>query len=116
MSAVRRFAVAGLDGAARRNRRAGGMTGGSLDGAKSPVQAGYVTRGGRMLEDEAYRCLWNLPENIPDRDDPGRSGRNTVGRMRLGLKRYRLTAPAAAAAVASPGPTTSSQGARAETP
>jgi SRSO17 transposase len=31
MSAVRRFAVAGLDGAARRNRRAGGMTAGALD-------------------------------------------------------------------------------------
>ena len=31
MSAVRRFAVAGLDGAARRNRRAGGMAAGALD-------------------------------------------------------------------------------------
>ena len=31
MSAVRRFAVAGLDEAARRNRRAGGMTAGALD-------------------------------------------------------------------------------------
>ncbi len=31
MSAVRRFAVAGLDGAARRNRRAGGMRAGVLD-------------------------------------------------------------------------------------
>ena len=31
MSVVRRFAAAGLDGAARRNRRAGGMTAGTLD-------------------------------------------------------------------------------------
>ena len=31
MSVVRRFAVAGLDGAARRNRRAGGMRVGTLD-------------------------------------------------------------------------------------
>jgi oleate hydratase len=38
---------------------------GSLDGAASPVQAGYVTRGGRMLEEEAYRCLWNLLESVP---------------------------------------------------
>jgi oleate hydratase len=50
------------------------VPGGSLDGAESPVQPGYVTRGGRMLEDEAYRCLWNLLESIPDRDDPGKSG------------------------------------------
>ncbi len=31
MTVVRRFAVAGLDGAARRNRMAGGMTAGALD-------------------------------------------------------------------------------------
>ena len=37
-----------------------GLAGGSLDGALSPVQAGYVTRGGRMLEEEAYQTLWNL--------------------------------------------------------
>ena len=54
------------------------MPGGSLDGAESPVQAGYVTRGGRMLEEEAYRCLWNLLETIPDRDDPSKSARQGI--------------------------------------
>jgi myosin-crossreactive antigen len=54
------------------------VPGGSLDGAESPVQAGYVTRGGRMLEEEAYRCLWNLLETIPDRDDPSKSARQGI--------------------------------------
>ena len=54
------------------------VPGGSLDGAVSPVQPGYVTRGGRMLEDEAYRCLWNLLESIPDRDDTTRSARQVI--------------------------------------
>jgi oleate hydratase len=54
------------------------VPGGSLDGAESPVGAGYVTRGGRMLEDEAYRCLWNLLETIPDRDDPSKSARQGI--------------------------------------
>ncbi|MGO9027943.1 MAG: oleate hydratase [Acidimicrobiales bacterium] len=54
------------------------VEGGSLDGAVSPVRAGYVTRGGRMLEDEAFRCLWNLLESIPDRDDPSRSAREVI--------------------------------------
>ncbi|MCI4679625.1 oleate hydratase [Rhodoblastus acidophilus] len=42
-----------------------GLVGGAMDGARSPVQDGYVTRGGRMLEYEAYRCLWNLLDSIP---------------------------------------------------
>jgi oleate hydratase len=54
------------------------VPGGSLDGAESPTGAGYVTRGGRMLEDEAYRCLWDLLESIPDRDDPGKSARQGI--------------------------------------
>ena len=47
-----------------------GIEGGSLDGAKSPVQIGYVTRGGRMLEEEAYQTLWNLLDSIPSLEDP----------------------------------------------
>ncbi|MEP6546054.1 MAG: oleate hydratase [Gammaproteobacteria bacterium] len=47
-----------------------GLAGGALDGALSPVQAGYVTRGGRMLEEEAYQCLWNLMASIPSLEDP----------------------------------------------
>jgi len=45
--------------------------GGSLDGARSPVVAGgWVTRGGRMLEEEAYRTTWDLFSAIPSLEDP----------------------------------------------
>jgi SRSO17 transposase len=44
MSAVRRFAAAGLDGAARRNRRAGGMAAGVLD-ETGQEKAGSSTAG-----------------------------------------------------------------------
>lgn len=47
------------------------IEGGSLDGARSPaVTDGWVTRGGRMLEEEAYRCTWNLFESIPSLENP----------------------------------------------
>jgi oleate hydratase len=52
-----------------------GLEGGALDGGLSPVQAGYVTRGGRMLEEEAYQTLWNLLESIPSLEDPNISVR-----------------------------------------
>ncbi len=45
------------------------LAGGALDGSGNPVK-GYVTRGGRMLEEEVYVCLWNLLANIPSLDDP----------------------------------------------
>jgi oleate hydratase len=55
-----------------------GLAGGSLDGATSPVQAGYGTRGGRMLEDEAYQTLWNLLDSIPSLENPGTTVRQEV--------------------------------------
>jgi len=55
-----------------------GLAGGALDGAHSPVQPGYVTRGGRMLEEEAYQTLWNLLESIPSLDDPTISARQDI--------------------------------------
>lgn len=55
------------------------VEGGSLDGAKAPNQAhAWVTRGGRMLEDEAYLCTWDLFESIPSLGDPGRSVRQEI--------------------------------------
>lgn len=54
------------------------IPGGSLDGAESPIQPGYVTRGGRMLEDEAYRCTWNLLESIPSLEDPEVNARQEI--------------------------------------
>ncbi|MER7180791.1 oleate hydratase [Streptomyces hyaluromycini] len=44
------------------------VAGGSMDGRGAPT--GYVTRGGRMLEEEAYTCLWNLLGTIPTLTDP----------------------------------------------
>lgn len=55
-----------------------GMPGGSLDGGAAPnTQAPqtWVTRGGRMLTDETYLCLWDLFESIPSLEDPNLSVR-----------------------------------------
>ncbi|WP_405884613.1 oleate hydratase [Streptomyces sp. NBC_01136] len=52
------------------------VAGGSLDG--SGESAGYVTRGGRMLEEEAYTCLWNLLETIPTLTDETVSVRQEI--------------------------------------
>ncbi|MHC5539023.1 oleate hydratase [Singulisphaera rosea] len=55
------------------------IEGGSLDGAPAPNQAhAWVTRGGRMLEDEAYLCTWDLFESIPSLKDPRRSVRQEI--------------------------------------
>jgi oleate hydratase len=54
------------------------LEGGSLDGARSPVQEGYVSRGGRELEEEAYQTLWNLLESIPSLEDPTVSVRQEI--------------------------------------
>ncbi|MEU5793936.1 oleate hydratase [Streptomyces sp. NPDC047813] len=52
------------------------VAGGSMDGGGEP--AGYVTRGGRMLEEEAYTCLWDLLETIPTLDDETVSVRQEI--------------------------------------
>jgi oleate hydratase len=52
------------------------LPGGSMDGRGEP--GGYVTRGGRMLEDEAYTCLWNLLETIPTLTDETKSVRQEI--------------------------------------
>ena len=46
------------------------VEGGALDGAQSPIQHGYVSRGGRELEEEAYQTLWNLLDSIPSLENP----------------------------------------------
>lgn len=45
------------------------VAGGALDGAGDPIR-GYVSRGGRMLTEETYVCLWNVLDSIPSIDDP----------------------------------------------
>lgn len=55
------------------------IQGGSMDGAPSPAQRdGWVTRGGRMLEEEAYQCTWDLFSGIPSLDSPGLSVREEI--------------------------------------
>ncbi|MFJ6134744.1 oleate hydratase [Kitasatospora sp. NPDC092286] len=55
------------------------IAGGALDGATAPVpERGYVSRGGRMLEDEAYVCLWDLLESIPTLTDPETTVREEI--------------------------------------
>ncbi|MCW2889927.1 MAG: oleate hydratase [Streptosporangiaceae bacterium] len=48
------------------------VAGGALDGSGDP-EHGYVTRGGRMFEEEAYGCLCDLLETIPTLTDPATS-------------------------------------------
>jgi oleate hydratase len=56
-----------------------GLTGGSMDGAPSPTSPdAFVTRGGRMLEDKAYRCTWDLFASIPSLEDPEVSVRQEI--------------------------------------
>jgi len=48
------------------------VAGGALDGSGDPVQ-GYVTRGGRMLTEETYVCLWNVLQSVPSIEEAGKS-------------------------------------------
>jgi oleate hydratase len=45
------------------------VAGGALDGSGN-ADKGYVSRGGRMLTEETYVCLWNLLDSIPSLDNP----------------------------------------------
>ncbi len=53
------------------------VLGGSNDGAGDERQ-GYVIRGGRMLNDEAYENTWDLLSSIPSLDHPGQSVRDEI--------------------------------------
>ena len=64
------------------------VEGGSLDGARSPSADGYVTRGGRMLEDEAYVCLWNLLESIPSVGNPELTVRQEIAQFNREVPTY----------------------------
>ena len=47
------------------------VSGGSMDGGHTPHAAqAWVTRGGRMLTDETYLCLWDLFSSIPSLENP----------------------------------------------
>ncbi len=53
------------------------ITGGSCDGTGSP-EKGYMIRGGRMLNDEAYECTWELLKFIPSISNPQKSVRDEI--------------------------------------
>lgn len=53
------------------------IVGGSNDGAGNSEQ-GYVVRGGRMLNDEAYENTWELLSSIPSLNDPDKSVRTEI--------------------------------------
>lgn len=44
------------------------ITGGSMDGNGNP-ETGYVIRGGRMFDEEAYACIFGIMESIPSLTD-----------------------------------------------
>ena len=51
------------------------ISGGSMDGGHTPHAAqAWVTRGGRMLTDETYLCLWDLFSSIPSLENPAGAG------------------------------------------
>lgn len=61
-----------------------GLPGGALDGGHAPGQPpahAWVTRGGRMLTDETYLCLWDLFESIPSLEDASISVREECRRF-----------------------------------
>ncbi|MTV52920.1 oleate hydratase [Pseudoduganella buxea] len=65
------------------------LPGGALDGAAAPGERhAWVTRGGRMLTDETYLCLWDLFETIPARDDPSISVREECRRFNADVKTH----------------------------
>lgn len=53
------------------------VAGGALDGSGDPAR-GYVSRGGRMLTEETYVCLWNILGSIPSLADGSRSVKDEV--------------------------------------
>jgi oleate hydratase len=49
-----------------------GQTGGSMD-AHGSAEKGYTMRGGRMFDEEAYTCTYDLLSFIPQTEDPAKS-------------------------------------------
>lgn len=52
-------------------------TGGSLDAHGTP-EHGYVMRGGRMFDEEAYTCTFDLMSFIPSLEDPERTVKQEI--------------------------------------
>ena len=54
--------------------------GGSLDAQGSP-EKGYILRGGRMFDEEAYTCTYDLLSSIPSIRNPSLSVKAGHGRL-----------------------------------
>ncbi len=48
------------------------QTGGSMDAHGSP-ETGYIMRGGRMFDEEAYTCTYDLLSFLPSLSDPNKT-------------------------------------------
>jgi oleate hydratase len=59
--------------------------GGSCDG-QGEADKGYVIRGGRMLNDETYECMWELLKSIPSLKDPNKSVREEIAEFNAKIK------------------------------
>jgi oleate hydratase len=75
---------AGFDGTRVRILEELPVAGGALDGSGDP-EGGYVTRGARMLEEEAYSCLWNLLDSIPSLTALPKTVREEIREFNAGL-------------------------------
>jgi oleate hydratase len=61
--------------------------GGSLDGRGS-AEAGYVIRGGRMFNLEAYTCTYDLLSSVPSLGDAGRTVRDEIRDFNARIKTH----------------------------
>ncbi len=64
-----------------------GDTGGSLDGHGSP-ENGYIIRGGRMFDDDAFTCTYDLLSFIPSLKDPQKTVRAEMIEFNQKIKSY----------------------------
>lgn len=65
------------------------ISGGAMDGGHSPsAEHAWVTRGGRMLTDETYLCLWDLFSSIPSLEDPNISVREECHQFNQRIKTH----------------------------
>jgi oleate hydratase len=74
---------AGFDGSRVKILEELPVPGGALDGGGDP-ETGYVARGARMLEEEAYTCLWNLLDSIPSLTAPPKTVRQEIREFNAG--------------------------------
>lgn len=67
------------------------LTGGSMDGSEvhnDTAKKTWVTRGGRMLTDETYLCMWDLFSSIPSLENPAISVREECTQFNAQVKTH----------------------------